>query len=148
MDGSEIVSVTDISDAEKRRDRIRLVADWVVAELPWTVAVSDSPRFSERWSALTPAELADVEIELQKRGEALSAAHADLDIIAKTLTGRIDHWTAAADWLTLHIGAGISDADFRRRFGELSRAELILAAIEHRRRLLNGRGGADSTFSF
>ncbi|MBE1526825.1 hypothetical protein GGC65_001281 [Sphingopyxis sp. OAS728] len=141
------MSVTDINDPQQRRGRICEVVDWVMAEVPWTVSVTDWPGFSERWSALTSTELADVEIELQRRSEALTADDVNLDIIAGTMTGRVDRWTAAADWLMQHVGADIFDADFRHRFGELSRAELILAAIEYRSRLLSGRGGAEPTFS-
>lgn len=135
---SGIMAVTDIREAQQRRDRIIQVADWVVANIPWTIAVSDWPGFPDRCSGLTALELADVETELHHRSEALSACDADLEAIAGTLTGRNDIWTEAANWLTAHPGASITDLEFRRLFGHLSRAELILAAIEHRQRLSRG----------
>ena len=136
--GSDIASVTDISEAKQRRARICEVADWVVEKVPWTIAVSDWPGFSEQWPALTAADLADIEHELHRRGEALCANDPDLDAITGTLAGHPERWTAAADWLSRHVGRDMTDADFCRLFGKLSRGELILAAIEHRRRLLSG----------
>jgi hypothetical protein len=131
-----IRKVASIQEARPRHDRTEEIADWVVANVPWTVAVPDWTDFHDRWPLLTRAELAAVEDELRHRAEALDAKDADLDAIAATLTGRLVYWTAAADWLTLNPGATITDAEFVRLFSQLSRAELILAAIEHKRRLL------------
>lgn len=133
--GNDIVTVSDISEAKQRRARICEVADWVVDKVPWTIAIADWPGFSEQWPALTAAELADVERELHSRGEALCADDTDLASIAARLNGHPSRWTAAADWLSHHIGRDMTDAEFCRLFGKLSRGELILAAIEHRRRL-------------
>jgi|GEM_PF-2292135 len=127
------------SQMDRERDRIAEIADWVVTNIPWTVAVTDSHCFHDRWPLLTRAELAAVEDELCRRGAALDGRDADLEAIAATLSGRITYWTAAADWLTLNPGSGITHPDFFRMFQQLSRAELILAAIEHRRRVLQGR---------
>lgn len=43
--------------------------------------------------------------------------------------------SAAVDWLTVNPGAEVADTEFFRLFGRVSRAELILAAIELKRRL-------------
>jgi hypothetical protein len=92
--------------------------------------------FHDRWPLLSRFELAAVEEELQRRGAALEAPNADLEMIAATLSGRQPYWTSAADWLTLNPRGRISDPEFVRQFRQLSRAELILAAIEHKRRRL------------
>lgn len=112
------------------------IADWVMENVPWTVAAEEWPGFHERWPLLTRAEVAEVERELCRRGAALDAPDADLEAIAKKLTGRSACYKAAADWLTLNPAASISEPQFFRQFGRLSRSELILAAIEHRRRVL------------
>ena len=134
--------VTNIREARQRRDRTAEIADWVVVNVPWTVAVPEWACFHDRWPLLSRAELAAVEEELRRRGEALDAPGADLEAIAATLTGRSTYWTAAADWMTLNPGADITAAEFVRLFNYLSRAELILAAIEHKRRLLRASEGA------
>jgi hypothetical protein len=131
-----IMKVASVQEARPRLDRTEEIADWVVANVPWTVAVPDWTDFHDRWPLLTRVELAAVEDELRHRAEALDAKDADLAAIAAALTGRLAYWTAAADWLTLNPGATITDAEFFRLFSQLSRGELILAAIEHKRRLL------------
>ena len=136
ISASDFSVIANIDDARQRRDRIGEIADWVVAHVPWTVAVPEWPDFHDRWPLLSRAELAAVEDELCRRGEALNCADADLDAIAATMTGRATYWIAAADWLTLNRGADITNPEFFRLFRQLSRAELILAAIEHKRRLL------------
>jgi len=130
--------VTDIREAREWRDRTGEIADWVVANVPWTIAVPEWPGFNDRWPLLSLTDLAAVEAELLRRGEALDAGDADFDAIVGTLTGRPSVWSAAADWLTSNPEADIKDAEFFRLFGEMSRAELILAAIEHKQRLLRG----------
>lgn len=132
------VGVARSADA-RQRSQTGEIADWVVFNVPWTVAVTDWPDFHDRWPLLSRFELAAVEQELQRRGAALEAADADLEMIASTLTGRQPYWTAAADWLTLNPRGKISDPEFVRLFRQLSRAELILAAIEHKRRRLDAR---------
>lgn len=126
-------------DAGSERSRTTEIADWVVANVPWTIAVPDWPEFHDRWPLLSRFELAAVEEELRQRGVALESPGADLEEIADSLTGRVSYWTAAADWLTLNPRASIADPEFIRSFRQLSRAELILAAIEHKRRRLRDR---------
>lgn len=133
---SGIASVSHIGGAPHQADRICEIADWVVENVPWTVAVPDWPCFHDRWPLLTRSELAAVEEELGRRGEALEDRNSDLAGVAATLRGRDTYWKAAADWLTLNQGADITHPEFFRLFGQLSRAELILAAIEHRQRLV------------
>ena len=129
-------AVVEISDCRRSRDRITEITDWVLANVPWTVAVPEWQAFHDRWPLLSRTELAAVEDELCRRGEALEDPNADLDAIASTMTGRQSYWIAAADWLTLNPGAHITSPEFFRMFSQLSRAELILAAIEHKRRIL------------
>lgn len=130
--------VTDIREAREWRDRTGEIADWVVANVPWTIAVPEWPGFNDRWPLLSLTDLAAVEAELLRRGEALDAEDADFDAIVGTLTGRPGVWSAAADWLTSNPGADINDEEFFHLFGEISRAELILAAIEHKKRVVHG----------
>lgn len=132
---ARVSAIANIADARSRRDRVSEIADWVVGNIPWSVAVPDWHGFQDRWPLLSWAELAVVEDELRRRGDALNDPAADLDAIAATLCGRLPYWTAAADWLTLNRGEGLTHPEFVRLFGQLSRAELILAAIEHKRRL-------------
>ncbi|MBE1529506.1 hypothetical protein GGC65_003962 [Sphingopyxis sp. OAS728] len=121
---------------QRMNERAARIADWVMENIPWTVAVPEWPDFHDRWPLLSRADLAEVEEELCRRGAALDTPGADLDAVAETLTGRPTYYTAAADWLTLNPTTSISDPEFVRLFGRLSRAELILAAIEHKRRVL------------
>lgn len=130
-----VSAISNIADARSRRERVCEIADWVVGNIPWSVAVPDWHGFHDRWPLLSRAELAAVEAELRRRGDALNHPGADLDAIAATLCGRLPYWTAAADWLTLNRGEDVTHPEFVRLFGQLSRAELVLAAIEHKRRL-------------
>lgn len=131
-------AISNIADARSRRERVAEIADWVVENIPWSVAVPDWQDFHDRWPLLSRVELAAVEEELSRRGETLNDPAADLDAIAATLRGRPPYWTAAADWLTLNRGDDVKHPQFVQLFGQLSRAELILAAIEHKRRLQRG----------
>lgn len=132
-----------VAEAPPARDRIGEIADWVLANVPWTVPVPDWPCFHDRWPLLSRRDLAAVEAELQRRGAALDAPGADLDAMAARLTGRTTCCAAAADWLTLNPAAAITDPEFVRRFSLLSRAELILAAIENRRRIVERLSGGE-----
>lgn len=127
--------MTNIGEAKQRRAPICEVVDWVVEKVPWTIAIADWLGLSEQWSALTAAELAEVELGLHSRGEALCADDPDLDVIAAPLIGHPERWNASADWLSCHIGRDMTDEEFCRLFGKLSRGELIFAAVAHRRRL-------------
>lgn len=129
-------SITDIRRTQRLDKDAGEITDWVLENIPWTVAIPEWPAFHERWPMLTEAELAKVESELCRRGTALDAPDTDLDAIAAKLKGRSTYWTAAADWLSLNPEASITDIEFFRLFGQLTRAELILAAIEHKRRIL------------
>ena len=133
---SSISAVRTFADARRPRDRTSEIADWVISNVPWTVAVPDWPGFHDRWPLLSRPELAAVEEELCRRGEALNDPDADPDAVASQYTGRATYWTAAADWLTLNPRSDITSIEFVRLFSQLSRAELILAAIEHKRRIL------------
>ncbi len=130
------VPFADLAQKRSRRERIADIADWVVTNVPWTVAVPDCPAFHDRWPLLTRADLAAVEEELNRRSAAIEAGGTDLDMIAAAMTGRPAYCAAAADWLTLNPARGIADHEFFRLFGQLTRAELILAAIDHKQRIL------------
>lgn len=125
-DGFE--AVANIADAQRARDRIAEIADWVVTHVPWTVAVPDWHGFQDRWPLLSRAELAAVEEELCRRCEALHGDVAEIDGVAATLSGRQDYWTAAADWVTLHPRSDITNPEFFRLFSQLSRAEPLTFA--------------------
>ncbi|SEH13066.1 hypothetical protein SAMN05428974_0647 [Sphingopyxis sp. YR583] len=131
-------SLRDIAETRSQSDRIADVADWVVTNIPWTVAVTDCSEFHDRWPLLTRADLAAVEDELNRRCAAIEAGGTDLDTIAAAMTGRPTYCSAAADWLALNPGKSIADHEFFRLFGQLTRAELILAAIDHKQRILRG----------
>jgi len=131
-------TVRDVVEKRSRRDRIADIADWVVTNVPWTIAVPDWSDFHDRWPLLTRADLAAVEEELARRCAAIEAGATDLDTIAEAMTGRPTYCAAAADWLTLNPEKGIADHEFFRLFGQLTRAELILAALDHKQRILRG----------
>lgn len=82
-------AISNIADARSRRERVAEMADWVVENISWPVAVPDWPDFHDRWPLLSRAELAAVEEELSRRGETLNDPAADLDAIAATLRGRL-----------------------------------------------------------
>lgn len=131
------MNISNIEHAKEQRDRVREVADWVVEHVPWAIAVPDWPEFADHWSVLTSSELAAVEAELQRRAEMICAKAADLDGIAAGLIGRQERWSAAANWLLQRYpDADIRDPEFVAGFSDLTRAELMLAAIDHKRRLL------------
>lgn len=131
-------SLGDVVKKRSRRDRIADIADWIVTNVPWTVAVPDCCDFHDRWPLLTRADLAAVEEELNRRCAVIEAGETDLDTIAGAMTGRPTYCAAAADWLTLNPGKSFADHEFFRLFGQLTRAELILAAIDHKQRILRG----------
>ncbi len=123
-----------IEDTREHRNRPVEIADWVMINIPWTIAVLDYAEFHDRWAMLRRGELYAVEEELQRRISALNGPDADLDAAAATLTGRPSDWTAAAEWLSRNPRRSTSHSEFIRLFGQLSRAEFLLAAIEHKRR--------------
>ncbi|WP_432769971.1 MAG: hypothetical protein HEQ22_04280 [Sphingopyxis sp.] len=140
-------ALSNIATAREQRNRSDEIADWVMTNICWTIAVPDCADFHDRWPLLGRSELVAVEEELQRRASAVNAPDADLDAIAAKLAGRPSFWTAAADWVSLNPLGSITDAEFVRLFGQLSRAELLLAAIEHKRRALVGCNGTGATAS-
>lgn len=139
--------LSNVTDVREQRNRSGEIADWVMTNISWTIAVPDCADFHDRWALLSRTQLVAVEEELQRRARAVNAPDADLDAIAAKLAGRPSFWTAAADWFSLNPLGSISDAEFIRLFGQLSRAELLLAAIEHKRRALVGCNGIGATVS-
>lgn len=125
---------SSVRNACEHRNRSVEIADWVMINIPWTIAVPDYADFHDRWALLSRGELYAVEEELQRRTSALNAPDADLDAAAAKLTGRSSHWTAAAEWLSRNPRRSTSHSEFILLFGQMSRAEFLLAAIEHKRR--------------
>lgn len=132
---ANIAHMTPDWDSRSPHKRIDEIVDWVVANVPWTIAVPDWPEFHDRWPLLSRAELIAVEQELGRRGALRENPDADLDAVAASLLGRETRSSAAADWLLLHPGGDITHPEFFRLFGHLSRAELVLAVIERKRRI-------------
>lgn len=127
------MGISPISEARHRRDWIAEVADWIAANVPWTLEASQWAAFEARWPGLTEADLEEIDAELQRRGEAICSS-GDFGAVAATLPGRRECWAAAAAWLQCRFPeADIHHPEFFERFGHLTRAELLLAAIEHRR---------------
>lgn len=146
----DAVAVVQISTARAHRERISEAASWIAANVPWTEDGADFPAFRERWPAMTASDLAEIEAELQQRGEMICASNVDLDSICETLSGRPELWKAAAFWLLEHFpAADICHPEFIERYGRLTREELLLAAIEHRRILcFSGPQAGRSTHRF
>ncbi|HET6523570.1 hypothetical protein [Sphingopyxis sp.] len=100
--------------------------------MPWTIDASDWPAFHARWPDIGAGELADVDIELQRRGEAICS---DPEATAATfgMAGRSDGSSAAAAWLLERFPrADIFDPEFVEHFAHLTRLEILWAAVEHR----------------
>ena len=123
-----------VAYAREHRNRSVEIADWVMVNIPWTIAVPDYADFHDRWALLSRGELYGVEEELQRRISALNSPDADLDAAAAQLTGRLSYWLAAAEWLSRNPRRSTSHSEFIRLYGPLSRGEFLLAAIEHNRR--------------
>ncbi|WP_447932556.1 hypothetical protein [Sphingopyxis fribergensis] len=130
------MTVIGISGARARRARIREAAGWIAANVPWTEDGADWPGFRVRWPAMTVSDLAEIDAELQRRADMICASTADLGSIRETLSGRPELWRAAAFWLFDHFPeADICHPEFVEQYGRMTREELLLAAIEHRRQL-------------
>ena len=130
----DAVAAVQISIARAHRELISEAASWIAANVPWTEDGADWPAFRERWPAMSPSDIAEIDAELQQRGEMICASNVDLDRISVTLSGRPELWKAAASWLLEHFPeADICHPEFIARYGRLTREELLLAAIEHRR---------------
>ena len=140
--GECATAFSSVRNACEHRNRPVEIADWVMINIPWTIAAPDYADFHDRWALLSRSELYAVEEELQRRTSALNAPDADLDAAAAKLTGRSSHWTAAAEWLSRNPRRSTSHSEFILLFGQMSRAELLLSAIEHKRR---GRLTSDGT---
>lgn len=129
------MEIKPITDARERRAWIVEVANWIAVNVPWTLEVSQWPAFAARWPGLTAADLEDIDAELQRRGDAICSS-ADFEAVAATLSGRPELCSAAAAWLRGRFPeADIHHPEFIECFGQLTREELLLAAIEHRRLL-------------
>ena len=127
------MAINSLSEARHRRAWIAEVAAWIAANVPWTLEASEWPAFEARWPGLTPSDLEDIDTELQRRGDAICSS-GDFGAVAATLSGRREYWSAAAIWLRSRFPeADIHHPEFCERFGHLTREELLLAAIEHRR---------------
>lgn len=129
------MTVTDISEARRRREQIREAARWGLDHLPWT-ATTLSPEFAERWPDLTMSERMKAGAEMEKLGTVpdQSQSHFDLDEISARLSGKPELVSRAAEWLAENV-PDVMHPDFMRRFGALTRSEVVLAIIERGRRL-------------
>ena len=126
------MGISRISQARDRRNRIAAIADWVAENVPWTVDASEWPAFHSRWPCMNEADLAEVEQELERRGDAVRSV-SDAASVAAGHPGRSDGSSAAAAWLLEQFPrADIFDPEFVERFAHLTRQELLWAAIEHR----------------
>lgn len=132
----------DLNEVRRRRDeRTQLVADWVMSNVPFTVTWWDYRPFRARWPLITKAELNAVYAELDRRAERIEHLldGPELETIATMLVGRADYWQPAADWLLENFPPrGHTDPEFQRKFGEITRSELLLAIAKYDR-LINGR---------
>lgn len=142
------MSVTDISEARRRREDRRAAivaaADWVLHHVPLTQACLDDPELQRRWPDFDAGEWAEVGREIDRRmviqlPNPCSAA--DLDAAVADLSGRYELWSRASNWLIRYWPArDIDHPEFERHFGEMTRAEVLLAAVDTARRRLRALG--------
>lgn len=130
------MTVTDIGEARRRREdrarRVAAAADWVIGEIPWTADYRFHPDFPRKCAGMDRADLAALDTELARWAEHIEH-RADIRLLAQSLPGRADRCRAAADWLSENQSLGMHDEEFHRRFGDLTRAELVRVLAEHMR---------------
>jgi len=130
------MTVTDIGEARRRRqeraERITRATDWVLCEIPWTSSYRFHPDFPRKCAGMDRADLAALDTELTRWAEHVEH-HADIRHLAQSLPGRADRYMAAAAWLFENQSRRMHDEEFHRRFGDLTRAELVLVLAEHMR---------------
>jgi len=130
------MTVTDIEQARRRRERISEVAHWAMTTVPFTMDIRVHPDFSAKASDLTASEVAAVGAELGRRTQEMYRPDVDLEALAAMLSGRYERYTRAANWMIRHPGfvnLGL-EHDFLRHFSDLTTSELMLATIEAIRR--------------
>lgn len=130
------MTVTHIGEARRRREeraeRITRATDWVLCEIPWTSSFRFHPDFSRKCAGMDRADLSALDTELTRWAEHVEH-HADIRLLAQSLPGRADRCRAAAAWLFENQSLGMHDEEFHRRFGDLTRAELVRVLAEHMR---------------
>lgn len=130
------MTISDIAEARRRRERIAEVAHWALTVVPFTTDIRVHPDFQAKASDLTASEVAAVGNELARRVSEMYEPGVNLTALAASLPGRYDRYSRAASWIILH--PGFSDLgqtpDFMRQFSDLTMAELMLATIEAIRR--------------
>ncbi|SKB85369.1 hypothetical protein [Sphingopyxis flava] len=142
------MSVTDIAEARRRREDRRAAivaaADWLIHNTVFWQSWRDNAEFYRRWPDFEAAELEAVGRDAERRVAIqlpTPITAADLDAAVAGLTGRYELWTRASNWLLRYWPArGLDDPEFVRHFGEMTMAELVLAAIERERRQLRALG--------
>lgn len=131
--------VIDIAEARKRRDQVRAAAEWAFSQLPWTDgALTDE--FHRRWPGLTSAELVEVRRLVDKSSSVKISGPHDLLALRARLRGSEEHWRPAMVWL-IENEPDITSPEFVRKFGHISRSEVMLAILERGRRLEELAGG-------
>lgn len=128
------MTVSNIGEARRRRDKIREAAEWAFAELPWTAGTL-SDEFVQRWPDMTTGDRIEVGQMVDRMVADHAAPVADLsELLAARarLNGRPEHWRSARDWLLAHGGDAFS-REFANAFGHISRSEMLIACLEHGR---------------
>lgn len=127
------MTITDISDARARRQRILDAAGWVAANVPFTLYWPDYPAFHSQWPDMTGSEIAQIDAEVHRiLIELAEKADSAADLPARQ--ARYEWWTRAANWLVRYSDANLDDEQFQRHFGHLTRNEVALALIEAAKR--------------
>ena len=127
------MSVIDLGEARRRRERIVDAAAWVMANVPYTLNWPDYPDFRSQWSDMTGNEVGQIDAEVNRILIELAENAASAPELP-ALPARHEWWTRAANWLVRHNDAGLDDEQFQRHFGHLTRNEVALALIETAKR--------------
>lgn len=130
------MTVADIGEARRRREdrarRVAAAADWVIGEIPWTADYRFHPDFSRKCAGMDHSDLVALNTELTRWANYVEH-EADISLLAQSLSGRPERYMSATAWLFDDRSRRLHDQEFCRRFGDLTRAELVLAIAEHQR---------------
>lgn len=143
------MSVSDIEEARRRRDeRQKLIvetADWAIHNTTVASPWQQDARLLDRCAGFSGPDWTALNNEIERRVAFqlnISATLEDLDAAVQGLSGRYERWTRAANWLERYYpGLGLDHPEFLRHFGDLTPAELALAAVENLRRNMRGTQG-------
>lgn len=123
------MTITDIGEARRRRERIVDAAAWVMANVPHTLHWPDYPDFHSQWTDMTGSEVAQIDAEIHRFLREL-AENAVAAPGLPSLPARYEWWTRAANWLVRYGDVNVDDERFQSHFGHLTRNEVALAVIE------------------